>query len=859
MGFNQQLNRTFHELRVQYSTTPISHTTNYPTQGVTKSWRNMAANKGTDYRAVRNRVGYIIPDPSLNEEPSFVHSKVLESGDNKASILGKREIPAGTFGGLLKAAAPVESDVAVHSFLTVAADATLSLAPNSLTRSGVPSNYVNILTAPITINHGISYCISTSSPNQLGNFVAYFEYGDERFAFKKIGEAIALYQRHYQDTEWYLVAKAESQFEHMHMVGADKSIRRVTFVFDDQAPYDITGNLGSFSAFILPGSDTGKYSTIADDIRVSRIGFEQTLATPLVTEGHWKWAPIKLTALEMDVNDYGVGVFEQYFWDNPELLDDPITFAYPLYKGRTTETRKLTLDLYRTYLYNTDIRPEVSFDGGVTYLPCTGEDNTFTIAVPSTATNSIRVKFIFYNATAIHDPLDRLISYSVYQSGEKTVTSNTWVTLPDEYIRGLTIKDVITRDMDSTAASLTFFDQCGEHYVLGAREWVACRIQLRKADEDWFTIFQGYSQGSKYEIIQEASWGAESNLTPRMYTINLVHEIVAYKQVFNRVLKHFFATSRTNVEAYQADTSILAAFPSTPGEPASIKRAHTWKVVDVLAFIFQLMTQSGATKVTDFPDIPVRISAADDENNIAIEVGDNLFQKAETLLASYLPNFLYKDYETQKYKLGQENRLTFATSVGKVFFYNPTPLNGAMCTWPGTDVCWIVADNNSYLASPVAPKYNVVQVTGSAGLRTSGTLNKWSAVVFNPKSVKLAQDQAVVPDPTSIDYIGWPIEMVEYNTGFALLSRDNIEFRAMRYLEYKGIGRKHISFSGPVIVKAHETEADKFCLPRHFDMITLMIWMGSEVLERQVYINSADLTWEKGYIRMDYNVVEARI
>lgn len=856
MGFNQQLNRTFHELRVQYSTTPISHTTNYPSQGVTKSWRNIAANKNAFRKVARNRVGYVIPDPLLSDEVSFVHSKVTESGDNKASLLGEKEIPAGTYASLLKAAAPDESDVAIHSFITVVADAVLSLAPNSLTRSGVPSNYVNILTAPIILDHGKYYHISTSSPNQLGNFVAYFEYGDERFAFKKIGGAIALYQRHYQDTEWYLVAKSESQLEHMHMVGADKSIRRVTFVFDDQAPYDITGNLGSFSAFVLPGSNTGNDSVYEDVIRIGRTGIDQTLATPLVTESPGEWALIKLTALEMDVNDYGVGVFEQYNWENPEFLDDPITFAYPLYKGRTTETRELTLDLYRTYLYNTDIRPEVSFDGGITYLPCTGENNTFTIAVPSTATNSIQVKFIFDTPT-INYAVDRLLTYSVYQSGEKTVTPNTWITLPDEYIRGLTIKDVISRDMDSTAASLTFFDPCGEYSILGAREWIACRIQLRKADEDWFTIFQGYSQGSKYEIVQEASWGAESNLTPRMYTINLVHEVVAYKQVFNRVLKHFFDTSRTSVEAYQADNGLITAFPNTPGEPASIKRAHTWKVVDVLAFIFSLMT--GDNEITDFPDIPIRISAADDENNIAIEVGDNLFQKAETLLASYLPNFLYKDYETQKYKLGQENRLTFATSVGKVFFYNPAPLNGAMCTWPGTDVCWIVADNNSYTASPVAPKYNVVQVTGSAGLRTSGTLNKWSVVVFNPKSVQLAEDQVVVPDPTSIDYVGWPIEMVEYNTGFALLSRDNIEFRAMRYLEYKGIGRKHVSFSGPVIVKAHETEADKFCLPRHFDMITLMIWTGSDVLERQVYINSADLTWEKGYIRMEYNVVEARI
>ena len=85
MGFNQQLNRTFHELRVQYSLTPISHTTNFPSQGVTKTWRNMAANKNAFRRVARNRIGYVIPEPFISDEVSFVHSNVTEAGENKVT------------------------------------------------------------------------------------------------------------------------------------------------------------------------------------------------------------------------------------------------------------------------------------------------------------------------------------------------------------------------------------------------------------------------------------------------------------------------------------------------------------------------------------------------------------------------------------------------------------------------------------------------------------------------------------------------------------------------------------------------------------------------------------------------------
>lgn len=853
MSFNVNLNRTFHEIRVQYSLLPIERRTNIPIQGVTKGWRDIAVNKNVFNKAYRNQIGYIVPHPFVDQSLGTFNTTASEAGTNLATIIGEKPVPAKSFVSLITASAPEETDVATHNLITVAADAVLSFAAKSLVATGDPSSYVNLLETPVDIEAGKFYHFSSSSDRQLGNFIAYFYVGQEQFALKKMGASCTLYQ----DIEdaWVIAAKSESVLEHMHSVGADKSIRRLVFTFDDQAPYDITGNLGSFSAFVLESSNTGDDSVAADSIRSRREGLMQKMATPLFARETTQNARITLTALEVDPNDYGIGLFVQRHAPNYTVNDDPITVAYPLYNGRLADSRTLTLDLHRTYLYDSDIVPEVSFDGGATYLPCTGSDNTFTVAVPSTATNTLQVRFI-YTPVSTDAPVDRLISYSVYQYGEQTLETNTWTTLDNANIHEVTIKDVISRDMDSTAATVSYFDPCGELFILGAREWIAFRIQLRKAGEDWFTIFQGYSQGTKYEIVQEAGWGAESNLTPRMYTINLAHELVAYKQVFNRVLKHFFDTSRSAVEAYQSDASIISSFNS-PDVPIHVKQAHTWKVVDVLAYIIAIMT--GNPLATDFPDIPIRISVADDENNMMIDVGDNLLQKAETLIASYLPNFLYKDFETGKFKLGTENRLTTTTPVGNVFFYNPAALNGAYCTWPGAEICSIVADNNSYRAFPVAPKYNVVQVTGSAGLRTSGTLTKYSAVVYNPKSVQIADDQAVLPDPNSIDYIGWPVEMVEYNTGFALLSKDNIEFRALHYLEYKGIGRKHVSFSGPVIVKAHETESGKYCLPRHFDMLTLNIWTDSGVLERQVYINSADLTWTKGYIRMEYNVVEARI
>jgi len=307
------------------------------------------------------------------------------------------------------------------------------------------------------------------------------------------------------------------------------------------------------------------------------------------------------------------------------------------------------------------------------------------------------------------------------------------------------------------------------------------------------------------------------------------------------------------------------------GESARLQRASSWqgfnfsedpesegKPYKITAVIDWLLRQAGyGSSQIDVPDIPLRLPY---QGQLILDWRTDIVEKVQDLARNYLGHYLLFDpnagtdnkgmWRLRPYPRPPYNNLAeflFDVPGLAVLPHIPGAYPEGSATSPLGNLQAIIKTFVRYGTLErfvIPPEGNMVEVYGTTPVQPSfiqsgpssksGEVEKLVARAFNFESAWFMDDQPIVPDPDSPDYLGFVSPITVLDTG--LTSQEAVNFVCRRTYDLACHGRRAMTFEAPLILVTDEDDSEQI-RPRPLRYGDPVLVEGTQYIVRSVQIN----------------------